>query len=366
MASLSHYFLCVTILCVMVLHPMSCYGECHDSDHIYKQLFVFGDSLFDPGNNQYLETGITSTYNYYPYGITYFNHPTGRATDGRVVPDFIAKFAKLNYPLPFLKPGAVFTHGAGFASAGASALGLNANVMNLAEQISNFKKLAATMQQILGPDVARKILMKSVYLISIGGNDYFIFNTRNKNSSLSNKVEYTGSVMGNIVLALEELYAIGARRFAFQDVGPLGCQPMSTQINPETEGECEEKYLTHARLHNKFLRIALEELKNDLPRFKYAVFDYYKALGDRIENPTKYGFKYGDVGCCGTGEYNGRNCGGGGPGGVEFNLCSDPNEYLFFDGGHTTERANEQLAQLLWDGPPHVTGPYNVKKLFEP
>ncbi|QCD77582.1 hypothetical protein DEO72_LG1g1207 [Vigna unguiculata] len=54
-----------------------------------RAFFVFGDSLVDNGNNNYLAT--TARADSPPYGIDY---PTGRATgrfsNGRNIPDFIS------------------------------------------------------------------------------------------------------------------------------------------------------------------------------------------------------------------------------------------------------------------------------------
>ncbi|XP_039049673.1 GDSL esterase/lipase 5-like [Hibiscus syriacus] len=84
-------------------------------------LFVFGDSLFDPGNNNYV--GTIGRANFYPYGETFFNHPTGRFSDGRLISDFIAMYANLPLIPPYLQPGNhQFIYGANFASAGAGAL----------------------------------------------------------------------------------------------------------------------------------------------------------------------------------------------------------------------------------------------------
>lgn len=55
-------------------------------------LFVFGDSLFDVGNNNYINTTADNQANYSPYGETFFKYPTGRFSDGRVIPDFIGNF----------------------------------------------------------------------------------------------------------------------------------------------------------------------------------------------------------------------------------------------------------------------------------
>lgn len=50
-------------------------------------LYVFGDSYVDAGNNNFLPTKARA--NYFPYGIDFAAIPTGRATNGRTVVDFI-------------------------------------------------------------------------------------------------------------------------------------------------------------------------------------------------------------------------------------------------------------------------------------
>ena len=102
MASLSY----LVYVLVSLLNPISYllhghqqfnYKTSDDHEVEYKALFVFGDSLFDPGNNQYLpnitfedDPSIT-----WPYGETFFHHPNGRLCDGRIVPDFIGKINKM-------------------------------------------------------------------------------------------------------------------------------------------------------------------------------------------------------------------------------------------------------------------------------
>lgn len=53
-------------------------------------MFVFGDSLIDNGNNNYLDSIAKS--NYYPYGIDFFEGPTGRFCNGKTVIDGMCKF----------------------------------------------------------------------------------------------------------------------------------------------------------------------------------------------------------------------------------------------------------------------------------
>ena len=84
MASL-RFFLCFFLFCGSSL-SLVC-GRGLPKNHV--ALFVFGDSLFDPGNNNYINT--IGQANFPPYGETFFKYPTGRFSDGRLIPDFIGK-----------------------------------------------------------------------------------------------------------------------------------------------------------------------------------------------------------------------------------------------------------------------------------
>jgi hypothetical protein len=85
-----HFCFLIFFLSYGTLIPTRCLGNiCFPKDHV--ALFVFGDSLFDVGNNNYINTTADGRANYSPYGETFFNYPTGRFSNGRVIPDFIGK-----------------------------------------------------------------------------------------------------------------------------------------------------------------------------------------------------------------------------------------------------------------------------------
>ncbi|KAF3953191.1 hypothetical protein CMV_021341 [Castanea mollissima] len=93
----------------------------HSRNHV--AFFIFGDSFFDAGNNNYINTTTLDQANFWPYGETYFKFPTGRFADGRLISDFIAEYAKLPLIPPFLQPGNnQYYYGVNFASVGAGAL----------------------------------------------------------------------------------------------------------------------------------------------------------------------------------------------------------------------------------------------------
>jgi phospholipase/lecithinase/hemolysin len=55
----------------------------------YDRVFSFGDSLTDTGNAAILPATAGGPFSRAPYGETYFHHPSGRASDGRLIIDFI-------------------------------------------------------------------------------------------------------------------------------------------------------------------------------------------------------------------------------------------------------------------------------------
>jgi hypothetical protein len=59
--------------------------------------------------------------------------------------------------------------------------------------------------------------------------------------------------------------------------------------NPQLGSECAKEPSALARLHNRALAEVLKKLESKLPGFKYSIFDYYNALGGRVNNPSKYG-----------------------------------------------------------------------------
>lgn len=61
--------------------------EAHRASSSFSAIFSFGDSLQDTGN--FAHTFFNTTVSNPPYGTTFFNKPTGRFCDGRLIIDFI-------------------------------------------------------------------------------------------------------------------------------------------------------------------------------------------------------------------------------------------------------------------------------------
>ena len=77
--SLRFYF-CFLVLYASISFPTKCFGNIYlPKDHV--AFFIFGDSIVDVGNNNYVTTNLQA--NFFPYGETFFKFPTGRASNGR-------------------------------------------------------------------------------------------------------------------------------------------------------------------------------------------------------------------------------------------------------------------------------------------
>ncbi|XP_042946716.1 GDSL esterase/lipase 1-like isoform X2 [Carya illinoinensis] len=360
-------FLAVFLYASLTIIPTSSLGHSHiclSDDHV--ALFIFGDSFFDAGNNNYINT--TFRANYYPYGETFFNYPTGRFSDGRIIPDFIAEFAKLPLIPAYLHPGYKrYADGANFASAGAGALveTRQGSVIDLHTQLSNFKRMKTLLKQEIVEAEAKTLVSRAVYMTSIGGNDYAIYTANSSLFQSYSPEEYVDMVIGNLTTVIKGMHKEGGRKFAFLYLGPLGCRPAARAINA---GECDEEITALVKLHNKALFQVLQKLESQLKGFKYSITDIYSIGSQIMNNPLKYGFKEGKAACCGSGPYRGlRTCGVTGVNGSVqgYELCENPNEYVTFDTSHPTERTNLLYAKAMWNGNQSVTWPYNIKALVE-
>ncbi|KAF1002432.1 hypothetical protein AG4045_001732 [Apium graveolens] len=128
-----------------------------------RAFFVFGDSLVDNGNNNYLLT--TARADSPPYGIDSFNRlPSGRFSNGLNIPDLISE--KLGAPptLPYLSPqldGDNLLTGANFASAGVGILNDTGfqfvNIINIDQQLLYFEEYQRRLIGYIGLDEARKL-----------------------------------------------------------------------------------------------------------------------------------------------------------------------------------------------------------------
>lgn len=87
---------------VFQINTITCNG-----DNVFPNIttvLVFGDSSVDTGNNNYVTTFVKANHN--PYGQNFPGQvPTGRFSDGKLVPDFLVSTLGIKETIPpFLQP----------------------------------------------------------------------------------------------------------------------------------------------------------------------------------------------------------------------------------------------------------------------
>ncbi|GAU17332.1 hypothetical protein TSUD_110490 [Trifolium subterraneum] len=148
----------------------------------YEAIFNFGDSISDTGNAEAVFPPLNPNS---PYGSTYFKHPSGRMSNGRLVIDFIAAAYGLPFLTPYLNPTkdhGDIKKGVNFAFAGAGALDMEYYIQNglkppasnvsLSVQLDWFKKLKPTLCK--SKEECDIYFKQSLFIVGeIGGNDVF-------------------------------------------------------------------------------------------------------------------------------------------------------------------------------------------------
>jgi len=89
---------CNMLVLIFLLFNVSFYGNVVAQKNGLGASFIFGDSLVDAGNNNYLST--LSKANIPPNGIDFKasgGNPTGRYTNGRTIGDLVGNFVFFVY-----------------------------------------------------------------------------------------------------------------------------------------------------------------------------------------------------------------------------------------------------------------------------
>ncbi|CAL5031129.1 unnamed protein product [Urochloa decumbens] len=329
--------------------------------------FVFGDSLVDNGNNNYLMT--TARADAPPYGIDFPTHmPTGRFSNGLNIPDIISEHLGSEPALPYLSPylrGDKLLVGANFASAGVGILndtGIQfVNIIRIGQQLENFQEYQQKLAAFVGVDEAARVVNNALVLITLGGNDfvnnYYLvpFSVRSRQFAIQDYVPYLISEYRKI---LTRLYELGARRVVVTGTGMIGCVPAELAMH-SIDGECARDLTEAADLFNPQLAQMLGELNADIGRDVFISANTNRVSFDFMFNPQDYGFVTAKVACCGQGPYNGIGlCT------PASNVCPNRDVYAYWDAFHPTERANRIIVGQFMHGSTDHISPMNISTIL--
>lgn len=294
----------------------------------FNQMYVFGDSASDSGN----VFNVTSAANSLglPIPITPSSPPyfQGRFSNGYNWVDILASELAvdlisstelamgepiiLSTPLAvnFNFDGATATNSVNFAFGGAETGFDNSEFpfeIGVLTEIHGFINDLNVAQTSANTD--------ALYIIWAGANDYY-------NGDLEDSTE----PINNLLTGVTALAEAGARNFFIPNLPDLGKTPLAT-----IQGE--EADLTQLSVeHNAALTTIFGDLRLTYDDINIIPFDLGSIFQEFITQPNEFGFTNVTDPCL-----------------TEFGICSNPDEYLFWDSVHATAKANVLLGEYAYE-----------------
>ncbi|KAF7132954.1 hypothetical protein RHSIM_Rhsim09G0121000 [Rhododendron simsii] len=298
-------------------------------------LYIFGDSTVDGGNN---------VPDNKAFGID-LNNPSvpPRCTNGLTVADFFATFLGLPLAPPYknMLEAGTSKSGVNYGSAGCGILpqtGVKTvggtYCWSFDKQISYFN---STVFDNLTSSFTQEQLVhhldKSVFLISFGINDFNINYLQPNNGTLKTLTPdvFAQFLLNELSARLRTLYLMGGRKFLVNNIWPLGCSPGYSSASC-----CNETINKLLFPYNDTLPSVLMKLQAELHGSFFSCSNDFLFLSDLKSNVTQYGISNTTAACL-------SNFWNGIP-------CQNRDEYLYFDGVHTTQAANNIFALNCFNG----------------
>ncbi|XP_015066541.1 GDSL esterase/lipase At4g01130 [Solanum pennellii] len=333
----------------------------------FKAIFNFGDSNTDTGGFWAAFPAQTP-----PYGMTYFNKPVGRATDGRVVVDFLAQALDLPFLSPYLQSiGSDYKHGANFATLAStvrlpqtSLFVTGVSPFSLEIQLRQMKEFKVKVDELPRKGKTSlpspNIFGKSLYTFYIGQND---FTGNLARLGISGVKEFLPQVVSQIASTIKEIYVLGGRTFWVLNLAPIGCYPAFLVQLPHNTSDIDQfgcliSYNNAVVDYNNMLKAALAKTRKELVDANVVYVDTHTVLLELFQHPASNGLRYGTKACCGYGgglynynqqvfcgntkQVNGTT--------VTAKACKDPQNYVSWDGIHATDAANKLTAYAILNG----------------
>ncbi|KAF9686472.1 hypothetical protein SADUNF_Sadunf03G0162100 [Salix dunnii] len=318
------------IFTIPVLLIISSFQNCAHGEPQVPCYFVFGDSLFDNGNNNNLST--LAKANYTPYGVDFSDGPTGRlpcclAIETKLLgfEDYIPSF---NTAIATNKT----LRGVNYASASAGIRNesgrLAGDVIPLDEQLQNHRIIISQITDALGnKDSAMKLLNKCIYTVDMGTNDYtmnYFLSQLYNTSRQFNVHQYATVLIQQYSQQLKSLYDLGARKVAVVGLIQSGCSPNALATYGTNGSSCVEMINNAVQIFNRKLIPLVTKLNANLPGAKFTYINFYQ-----IDAEATQAFRYTRVACCHL-----SSIGLCDPSTVP---CRDRTQYAYYDSAHPTE-----------------------------
>ncbi|CAN1765933.1 GDSL esterase/lipase At5g45670 [Linum perenne] len=259
--------------------------------------FIFGDSLFDSGNNNNLRT--LAKVNYPPYGVDFPAGPTGRFTNGRTTADIVGEllgFDKFIPPFASKPNGSELLVGVNYASGSAGILvetgKLTGDNVDLTKQLRHHHETVSNIEKKLG-------------------------SKKSASDHLARKIGLVG-------------------------VAPIGCTPLAIAANASkaNNSPCVDSMNQLVEPFNAQLKQLVDRLNVEFTDAKFVYLDSTLTSNLAIQGLECAAFAIDTVPCCKVSTV------GCIPNSVP---CSNRSEYMFWDAVHPSESANQIGGRVFYE-----------------
>uniref|UniRef100_A0A803L522 Uncharacterized protein n=2 Tax=Chenopodium quinoa TaxID=63459 RepID=A0A803L522_CHEQI len=333
----------------------------------FTAMYVFGDSLVDNGNNNYLTAQAKA--NFYPYGIDFYQGPTGRFTNGKTIIDFLSESLGLPYLPPFANPFSTdrdIMYGVNYASAAGGILEESGQALgerfSFSLQARNFGITKRQLQNHMNETELQQYLTKALAVVILGSNDYVnnYLNPTYPSQSKFKPENYADIVISQYTKQIQALYDQGLRLFFLAGVGPIGCTPSQKTAAQLPADKCVNFSNDVVQMFNIRLRTLVDQFNVTHPNATFIFGDTFQALTDILAHPSQFGLTELERACCGVGRNNAEKmC-------LPLLIpCLNRNQYAFWDAFHPTEAVHRLLALAAFNGPKSYSHPFNLKEIVE-
>ncbi|KAK7282164.1 hypothetical protein RIF29_10750 [Crotalaria pallida] len=287
----------VTLLAFWAMFLILISADDFVGEPLFPAMFVFGDSLVDDGNNNFLNS--LAKANFAPYGIDFSLGPTGRFSNGKTPIDLLGEKIGLPYLPPFadtITQDINIFRGVNYASAASGILDETGRHLgqriSFRRQVQNFETTLSQLKTQMDDKSLNQHLAKSLTVVIHGSNDYI-------NNYLMSKLYLTSFIFdpksyADLLISLYKkqilvLHGLGLRKFLLGGLGPLGCIPNQLSRGSAPPGQCVSYVNNIVSMFNDVLRSLVDELNSEYDGSVFVYGNTYGSLSDIISNPTIYG-----------------------------------------------------------------------------
>lgn len=164
------------------------------------------------------------------------------------------------------------------------------SVIPLWKELEYYKDYQTRLKAYLGLKKANKVLSESLYMMSLGTNDflenYYTFSNRSSQFTITQYKDFLIGIAGKFV---KQLHQLGARKISVGGLPPMGCMPLERTTNYMNNGECVEEYNNVALDFNLKLKALVMKLNKELHGAKFVFSNPYYILKNIVQRPLVYG-----------------------------------------------------------------------------